>query len=84
MTGTPTETAVPTPTSNDVPGLPGDGNCDGRLSAADLSAIVMVLGASPGSACPLADFNQDGIVDATDLADTTLVEFINFERDRRP
>lgn len=47
--------------------MPGDGNCDERLSAADLSAIVMRIGQETGEICPLADANQDGIVDGTDL-----------------
>ena len=73
----PTQTTTSTPTPIPVRRLPGDANCDGRLSAADLIAVVRVLGPEAGDACPLVDFNQDGVVDRTDLADTTLVEFID-------
>jgi hypothetical protein len=72
-TPTPSPTSTPTPTA--VTGLPGDGNCDGRVSAADLSAIVMMLGHATDPSCPLADFNQDGIVDHTDLAAAISLEF---------
>ncbi len=39
----------------------------------------MVLGHPPSASCPLADFNQDGVVDDTDLNATILFEFIAFE-----
>ncbi len=80
ITRTPTRTDAPTPSPTDVSGLPGDGNCDGRLTAADLTAIVLRFDTPPGTACPLVDFNQDGIVNGTDLEDTTYFEFINVER----
>ncbi len=57
--------------------MPGDGNCDGRLAAADFTAIVTMLG-QPATGCGLADFNQDGVVDDTDLAAAILFEFIVF------
>ena len=85
-TQTPTRvpTATPTPTATDtatpVPvGIPGDGNCDGRLTAADFTAIVMMRGPAPGQSCPLADFNQDGVVDATDLTNAIRFLFVVFE-----
>jgi hypothetical protein len=60
-----TATLVVTVTS---PPQPGDANCDGRLSAADATAIVLqAAGGAPG-ACGLADASCDGMVDADDLA----------------
>jgi len=38
----------------------------------------MMLGQPPNPACSLADFNQDGIVDETDLQAAILFEFIVF------
>ena len=75
-TGTPptvTSTASPTAT----PGIP-DANCDQRLSAADLIAIVMRIGQEPGT-CRSVDVNQDGVVDDADLAAAILRAFNAFE-----
>ncbi len=48
--------------------LPGDGNGDGRVSAADLIALLRILaGGTPAGG---ADANQDGSITATDLAAT--------------
>jgi cysteine-rich repeat protein len=74
----PTATSSPTPTP--IEGIPGDGNCDGALTAADFTVIATMLGRAPDPVCPLADFNQDGIVDVTDLELVTLFEFIVFEQ----
>jgi hypothetical protein len=74
---TPRPTATPTPTA--VEGPPGDGNCDGQLTAADLTAIVTLMGPVRPGVCPLADFNQDGVVDETDLANTIALEFISLD-----
>ena len=46
------------------------------LTAADFTAIVSVFGPVKPETCPLADFNQDGKVDAADLANATRFEFI--------
>jgi hypothetical protein len=74
-----TGTSTPSPTPTATPGLPTDANCDSRLSAADLTAIVSMLGHPPNPACPFADFNQDGIVDEQDLQTAIVLEFIAFE-----
>jgi len=73
---TPTPTPSPTPTT--IEGLPGDADCDGRLTAADITRIVMMLGQAPDPSCTLADFNQDGVIDETDLQAAILFEFIVF------
>ena len=77
-TPTLTSTPTPTPTPTGIEGIPGDADCDGRLTAADVTAIVKQLGQAPDPSCPLADFNQDGVVDATDLANTIRFAFILF------
>ena len=59
-------------------GLPGDANCDGQVTAADITAIVMMWGQAPNPACPLADFNPDGVIDETDLDAVILFQFIVF------
>ncbi len=84
-TATPTDTpassptVTPTPTPTTVPGLPIDGNCDNRLSAADFTAIVMMMGPVTDNSCQLADFNQDGMIDQADLDAAIVFEFIVFE-----
>ena len=45
--------------------LPGDANCDGRLDAADLAAVVHAV--FVGSPCPGADVNGDGQITAADI-----------------
>lgn len=71
-TRTPTATLVPTntpppftPTLTPTPATPADANCDGRITAADLSAVVMRLGSTP--VCG-TDANLDGKVDAADVS----------------
>ena len=78
-TVTSTGTSTPSPTATATPGQPADANCDGRLSAADFTAIVTMLGRPPDASCLLADFNQDGIVDEQDLQAAIVLEFIAFE-----
>jgi hypothetical protein len=46
--------------------VPGDANCDGVVSAADLVAVVAAI-ASDGEPVCGEDANQDGDVDAADL-----------------
>ncbi len=50
---------------------PGDGNCDGRLSAADLIGIAKIIGGASAGTCDLADANCDQTVNDKDL--TTVV-----------
>lgn len=67
-TATPTASpAPPTPTSTATAGGPkrGDANCDGAISAADVTALVRALGVEPPP-CG-ADTNGDGDVDTDDL-----------------
>ncbi len=49
--------------------VPGDANGDGQVSCQDVAAIEAVIkGLLPSSAIPFFDLNNDGIVDAKDLA----------------
>lgn len=48
------------------PPQPGDANCDQRLSAADVSAVISVFGGQ-ADMCALADANCDSAVDDDDL-----------------
>ncbi len=75
----PTPTPTPTATPTEVNGVPGDGNCDGGVTAADVTALVVRMGQSPDGSCPVADFNQDGVIDTLDLDATILFEFLVFE-----
>ena len=59
-----------------IEGVPGDGNCDGQLTAADFTVIVQMMGRTPDPLCPFADVNSDGTVDTTDLDLATLLEFL--------
>ncbi|MFQ5665255.1 MAG: hypothetical protein ACE5I7_02370 [Candidatus Binatia bacterium] len=72
-TGTPTPSA--SPSSTPTPGLSGDGNCDGAVTAADLPALVRLLGQTLRGSCPLADTNGDGVVDEADVAATAVTQF---------
>lgn len=45
----------------------------------DFAAIVKMLGEVAPGQCLLADFNQDGVVDQTDVANAILFEFIGSE-----
>lgn len=54
-----------TVTVSDEP-RPGDANCDGSLSAADLTEITALTALATIGACDLADANCDGAVDQTD------------------
>ncbi|HVO26745.1 MAG TPA: DUF4215 domain-containing protein [Candidatus Margulisiibacteriota bacterium] len=75
----PTATPTETPTPILVEGIPGDGNCDGQITAADFTIIITMFGQAPDPTCPLADANQDGIVDAADLDLAALFQFIVFQ-----
>lgn len=69
-TATPTRTATPTPTPRDTPTPtftpigPGDANCDGRIDADDIDAVIARLF---GPGCGGADVDGDGVVTASDL-----------------
>ncbi len=64
----PVETATAaTATATSASDLPGDANCDGVLSAADLVAASIAIANREGRGCG-EDANQDGELDADDLA----------------
>lgn len=58
--------ATPT-TTPPAAGFPGDANCDGIVSAADLTAIALALESGAPPACG-QDADQDGDLDADDVA----------------
>jgi hypothetical protein len=62
-----TATALASATTSPAPGLPGDANCDGMVSAADLVAVSTAIGAGIGRGCG-EDANEDGTLDTADLA----------------
>lgn len=65
LTATVTLTVVSSPTPNPVQ---GDVNCDGRVSAADLPALLPLVASGDLGACGLGDVNRDGHVDQLDVA----------------
>ncbi len=63
----PTATATAVATATTSPDLPGDANCDGMISAADLVAVSIAIGAGAGTGRGCGeDANQDGTLDAAD------------------
>ncbi len=46
----------------------GDTNCDARLSAADVTAVAILLPGGVANACSGADADGNGAVDAGDVA----------------
>jgi len=46
---------------------PGDANCDGRLSAADVVGIAALITGAAANTCDLADADCSGTVDADDI-----------------
>ena len=48
---------------------PGDANCDGRVTAADLPALIRSLASNPTDGCGAVDTNRDGVVSGEDLSD---------------
>jgi len=59
-------TVIATPTASRIA---GDANCDGSLTVADLSAVVLFLSTeSPDSSTCGLDANGDGLVDERDLS----------------
>jgi hypothetical protein len=80
MTVTPTRsgtvvgTPLATPTRTATANLSGDANCDGRISAADLTAVITLIAAAARAPCGLDDANEDGVLDLADI--TTIVHVI--------
>jgi hypothetical protein len=60
----------------DGPLGPGDGNCDGHLTAADLVSLVAAVGATDPSACGAVDVDRDGSVSGVDLVSTAKGIFV--------
>jgi len=69
-----TATSVASPTSTPQIGFPGDANCDGIISAADLVAAATAIESALGPVCG-ADANGDGGVDAADVDATVALIF---------
>jgi hypothetical protein len=72
-TATPTRigpSATPTPTASPTPGLLGDANCDGRVSAADIPALLQLIASGDRASCQLDDANGDGSLDSADIVST--------------
>jgi len=65
-TATPSATASATPTPTATPPR-GDVNCDRRVSAADVPALLLLLPSGAPGACGSADVNHDNHVDAEDI-----------------
>jgi len=63
----PTPTSEATLTVTPFPSRPGDANCNGRVDAADLTALVLLLASNGSDVCGFADANQSGEVDALDV-----------------
>jgi hypothetical protein len=62
------DTATATPSSTPTPPpVRGDVSCDGRVSAADLTALVELLPSAQLGACGLADVNDDTRVTSADI-----------------
>lgn len=67
-TTVPTTSATATPTSTtDTGQRRGDVNCDGRITAADLPALVALMPRTSVPACASADTDGDGTVDRNDF-----------------
>lgn len=74
---TPTATATytagpsPSPTHTAAPGIPGDANCDGTVTSADVDTLaVRLFDRNVHSECNGADANRDGNITAADLPKT--------------
>jgi hypothetical protein len=46
---------------------PGDANCDGSLTAGDLSGLLQRLGSNPADGCGAVDVDRDGTVSDADV-----------------
>ena len=69
---TPTPTRTPTPKTPQIP--PGDANCDGQVTAADLPSLLILLSDGAAPVCG-ADANGDGVIDDEDVG--ALISLIN-------
>jgi hypothetical protein len=65
-----TFTPTATPTPPDTVPAPGDANCDGTVSAADVSSLVALLEGIAPLVCGGVDANQNGMLDEDDLRAT--------------
>lgn len=54
---------------------PGDANCDGRVTAADLSGLIQSRGSKPTDGCGVVDTNRDGVVNDVDVSNTVAALF---------
>lgn len=54
---------------------PGDANCDGRVSAADLPGLVASLDPTTSAACGAVDLDRNGTVDSADILATVAAIF---------
>ena len=71
----PTFTPTATPTPPDTVPTPGDANCDGTVSAADVSELVALLEGIAPLVCGGVDANQNGTLDEGDLPATIDIIF---------
>ncbi|MFQ5668758.1 MAG: dockerin type I repeat-containing protein [Candidatus Binatia bacterium] len=74
-TSAPTAVSTRTATATPRPAQPGDANCDGRATAADLPALLRLLAGDASAPCDGADANRDGMVDGSDLLPTAEATF---------
>lgn len=58
------------------PAGPGDANCDGRVSAADLAGLVVSVGPTTEATCGAVDFDRNGTVDTSDVLATVDAIFV--------
>lgn len=65
--GSPLPSITPSPTSTPTPAR-GDANCDGRVGAADVIALIVDVVAGERAPCGLDDVDGNGHVDSSDLA----------------
>jgi hypothetical protein len=66
-TSTITATSTVTATVTQSPGPLGDANCDQRVTAADLTALVLLIGLDERATCRRDDSNGDDILDNVDI-----------------
>ena len=77
-TDTPTLLATPTTTPSMLPtpvAQPGDANCDGLITAADLPQLLGLLPRNDPGRCGAADANADGSVNDLDVVTTIALIF---------
>jgi hypothetical protein len=64
---TPSVAGTPLPTRTPPGSFAGDANCDGRTTAADLTAVITLMGAGARAPCGRDDADGDGVLSAADL-----------------